>query len=237
MTNRTATQEYDTDDDDDIDEVQDEETQFLKDEMLHAEEPRPRKNARKPKASLPDLSTGVPIGTRIAQDEWKKLKILEKHYGVERPQDALRLAIYDAYDHVMEVEPQEQPQAYTDLLASQAALTEQLKRLTDQLETTVVSEVKEPQEEPQEEVSPYNPKVIEFFANLDSKGKKYLAERLEATSFTARSLGSIPDWKHEIDARVDKVAPHDGYRRHAPVTRQARIALHEYLVKVGALPK
>jgi len=236
MINSTAIQEYETNDDDDLGEVEGEERQFLKGEMLQAEEPRPRKNVRKPKASLPDLSTGVPIGTRIAQDEWKKLKILEKHYGVERPQDALRLAIYDAYDHVMEVEPQEQPQAYTDLLASQAALTKQLKRLTDQLETTVVSEVKEPQEEPQEEVSPYDPEAIAYFKNLDSKGKKYLTEKLNGNP-NARSLGSMPPWKREINAHINKVAPHDGYHRSAPATRQARRGLYDFLVQEKILPK
>jgi hypothetical protein len=236
MVNKTATQEYATDDDDDIDEVEDEEIKFLKDEMLQAEEPRPRKNARRPKSSLPDLSTGVPVTTRIAQEEWKKLKTLEKHYHVDRPQDALRLAIYDAYDHITEVapvEPQEQPQAYADLLASQADLTEQLKRLSDNLEASLVPEEEEEvgEAEPEvEEVSPYDPKTFAYFKNLDGKGKKYLTEQLNGNPNT-RSLGNLPTWKREINAHINKVAPHDGYRGHAPATRQARRNLLDYLLK------
>jgi hypothetical protein len=237
MTNKTETQEYETDEDEDIDRDEDEEIQFLKDETIQEEEPRPRKNTRRAKSSLPDLSTGVPISTRIAQEEWKKLKTLEKHYRVDRPQDALRLAIYDAYDYIMEVVPEEQPQAYADLLASQAALTDQLKRLTDHIESSVTSEEEEPEEEePEEETSPYAPDIIAYFESLDSKGKKYLAEALKANP-NVRPLGRASDWQREINAHINKVTPHDGYRGHAPATRQARRALYDFLMQEKILPK
>jgi hypothetical protein len=107
MSPQTTAQENDP-------EFVDEDAETLEYETSQQDEATPRKNTRKAKSVLPDLSTGVPLGTRVAQEEWKKLKALEKHYGVERAQDALRLAIYDAYDYVMGVAPEEQPQNYAD---------------------------------------------------------------------------------------------------------------------------
>lgn len=210
-------------------------------------------NVRKGR-SLPAVSAGVPVGTRVAQEEWEKLEELVKKYGVDRASDALRLAIYDAYDYVNGIEPEELDRHYAELRESldnlEAVEDERYANIIDTLERMSAEKEENPkkprrkekaeeeEQEPEEEETPYDPQSIEYFSNLNKEEKHYLSRYLrEGSPDTQRLPGAFGKPRtsgREIRNHVEKLCPYTGSGDREKC-KEARKDLYKYLVEQGIL--
>ena len=171
---------------------------------------------------------GPPVGARFPRKEWEALLKLKELYGFDNVPDTLRMAVLDAQAY----------QKGDQNKDSSGALAERLDRLSAKIDALTMSPTAETQapEEEEEASSLYNPEAIAYFESLDSKGKAYLTKQLKGNP-NERHLGGYSALQREINAHINKVAPHDGYHRSAPATRQARRGLYDFLVQEKILPK
>lgn len=197
---------------------------------------------------------GEAVHVWVTPNEIAVLERLREHYGYRTYPAVYRRAVLDV---LVSLEDEAGTQGNTaDTIET---LTEQVRRLADQVEASNAkggkkkpeekkpeggkkkpeekkpeNEEEEPEEEEAEEISLYDPEVIESFSSLSGYKKNFLSDYLLRGDPSARN-GLAPAWQRRIIADVQKIAPYDGKRADLPDTRQARVVLHDFLVDQGIL--